>query len=219
MGLGGEEQDYPVPDPTDGCNGPQVLGYNLSGDYENNLPETHATSPPIDCSGKENVHLRFCRWLGVERPAFDTARILVSNDGVNWSLVWENNATIADLDWENVDYDISAVADSQTAVYLRWTMGPTDGGLVYIGWNIDNVEVTATECISWICGDIDGSEEGPNVADLTYLVDYLFRSGPPPPVMEAANVDGDNGVNIADLTYMVDYLFRGGPAPVCGQAK
>lgn len=67
-----------------------------------------------------------------------------------------------------------------------------------------------------VCGDVDGNGVGPVIADLTYMVDYLFRGGPPPPVMEAANVDGDNGVNIADLTYMVDFLFRGGPAPVCG---
>lgn len=69
--------------------------------------------------------------------------------------------------------------------------------------------------IDYICGDIDGSDENPNIADLTYLVDYLFRGGPPPPVMEAANVDGDDGVNVADLTYLVNYLFRGGPAPIC----
>lgn len=66
-----------------------------------------------------------------------------------------------------------------------------------------------------ICGDIDADGSGPNVADLTYLVDYLFRGGPPPPVMDAANVDGDNGINVADLTFLVDYLFRGGPEPVC----
>lgn len=69
---------------------------------------------------------------------------------------------------------------------------------------------------SFICGDVDANGAGPNIGDLTYLVDYLFRGGPPPPVPEAANVDGDNGVNVADLTYMVDYLFRGGPAPICG---
>jgi hypothetical protein len=51
------------------------------------------------------------------------------------------------------------------------------------------------------------------VADLTYLVDYLFRNGPAPPLMEKADVNADNYVNIADLTYLVDYLFRSGPAP------
>jgi hypothetical protein len=65
------------------------------------------------------------------------------------------------------------------------------------------------------CGDINGSGSGPNVADLTYLVDFLFRSGPPPPDMDKANVDGNNGVNIADLTFLVDYLFRSGPDPIC----
>jgi len=66
-----------------------------------------------------------------------------------------------------------------------------------------------------ICGDINDDQLGPNVADLTYLVAYLFLGGPPPPIMEAANVNGIGNVNIADLTYLVAYLFQSGPAPVC----
>jgi hypothetical protein len=67
----------------------------------------------------------------------------------------------------------------------------------------------------FICGNINGSGQYPDVSDLTYFIDYFFRGGPPPVVMEAANVDGNNGVNVADLTYLVDYLFRGGPSPNC----
>lgn len=52
-----------------------------------------------------------------------------------------------------------------------------------------------------------------NVADLTYLVDFLFTGGPPPSIMVAADLDGNCAVNIADLTYLVDYLFAGGPRP------
>ncbi len=52
-----------------------------------------------------------------------------------------------------------------------------------------------------------------NVADLTYLVDYLFSGGPPPPCMEEGDVDGSGGINVADVTYLVDFLFFGGPPP------
>ncbi len=72
------------------------------------------------------------------------------------------------------------------------------------------------DACDFICGDVDGSGGSANVADLTYLVDYLYFYGPPPPTMGAADVDGSGGdPNIADLTYLVDYLFFGGPAPIC----
>ncbi len=66
-----------------------------------------------------------------------------------------------------------------------------------------------------ICGDVDVSGGEPNVADLTFLVDYLFLAGPPPPVMEAANVDGKGGINVVDVSYLADYLFFDGPDPDC----
>jgi hypothetical protein len=65
----------------------------------------------------------------------------VSNDGSNWTLVWENGGEIDDTQWTQVEYDISAVADGQPTVYLRWSMGPTDGSWVYCGWNIDDIEI------------------------------------------------------------------------------
>ncbi len=66
----------------------------------------------------------------------------------------------------------------------------------------------------WVlAGDMDGEPEL-NVADLTYLVDYLFKGGPPPVPLKAGDLDECIGdINVADLSYLVDYLFRGGPAP------
>ena len=59
-----------------------------------------------------------------------------------------------------------------------------------------------------------------DVADLSYMVDYLFKGGPPPPCTEEGNVDAIIGIggpiDVADLSYLVDYLFKGGAAPpVC----
>jgi hypothetical protein len=71
-------------------------------------------------------------------------------------------------------------------------------------------------CCVGIRGNVDfDTDDQVNVADLTYLVDYLFRGGLPPECIEEANVDGDpdENINVADLTYLVDYLFRGGPSP------
>jgi len=69
-------------------------------------------------------------------------------------------------------------------------------------------------CVVPTRGNVDGDVyDQINVADLTYLVDYLFRGGPPPPCPEEGDVNGDDNTNVADLTYLVDYLFRGGPPP------
>jgi len=47
-----------------------------------------------------------------------------------------------------MDLDISDVADDQATVYLRWTMGTTDQGWQYCGWNIDDIEIFALDGFS-----------------------------------------------------------------------
>ncbi len=81
-----------------------------------------------------------------------------------------------------------------------------------------DIQVGQTCCVNR--GNVDAviGAGGPiDVADLSYLVDYLFRGGPPPPCTEEGNVDGVVGaggpIDVADLSYLVDFLFRGGPAP------
>jgi hypothetical protein len=69
-------------------------------------------------------------------------------------------------------------------------------------------------CVAPIRGNVDGDPtEAINIADLTFLVDFLFRNGYPLPCAEEGDIDGNGSVNIADLTSLVDYLFRNGPAP------
>ncbi|MCH8027401.1 MAG: hypothetical protein IID63_04690 [candidate division Zixibacteria bacterium] len=68
---------------------------------------------------------------------------------------------------------------------------------------------------SYICGDANGDGTPGNILDLTFLVDRIFRGGPPSDPPEAAdfNCDGFYG-NILDLTIIVDFVFRGGD-PLC----
>ncbi len=144
---GGSGGQYGGPDPTTGFTGNNVYGYNLYGDYPNDLPEKHLTSTAIDCSGMYQSKLRFQRWLGVENPEYDHAYVRVSGDGINWVDVWTNSTEITDYSWVQQELDISSVADNQSMVYLRWTMGPTDGGWQYCGWNIDDIELWAIEVV------------------------------------------------------------------------
>ena len=139
-GQGGQ---FGWPDPATGYTGPNVYGYNLSGDYSNNIPEHHLTTATLDCTDRTGVTVTFRRWLGVERPYYDHAYLRASNDGSNWLTVWENAHEVADDTWVRQTFDISNVADNKSSVYLRWTMGPTDGGWTYCGWNIDDLRILA----------------------------------------------------------------------------
>ena len=79
---------------------------------------------------------------------------------------------------------------------------------------VDMVELIGCCNDDGIRGDADYSGGSPNVADLTYLVNYLFFGGPTPPCFEEADVNCDGSINVADLTYLVDYLFMGGAQPM-----
>ena len=76
--------------------------------------------------------------------------------------------------------------------------------------------VALTLGLDFVCGDVDGSGGfGPDIADLVYLVNYMFNWGPTPPDMTAANIDGQPGITITDLIFLVDFMFNGGSEPIC----
>jgi subtilisin-like proprotein convertase family protein len=72
-------------DPTSGFTGANVYGYNLAGDYPNNMGTTqYLTTTAMDCSTVVGARLRFQRWLGVESASFDHVNVQVSNNGTTW---------------------------------------------------------------------------------------------------------------------------------------
>ncbi|MHC4401514.1 MAG: reprolysin-like metallopeptidase, partial [Planctomycetota bacterium] len=133
---------YGYPDPAAGHTGSNVVGYNLSGDYAADITATQwATTPAIDCSLYENVTLSYDSWLNVRSLVYDDVRVEVSNDGSNWTAVWQNPASnVTAYTWSRETLDISSVADRQATVYIRWGLGPT-GNVPYSGWNLDDVLV------------------------------------------------------------------------------
>jgi len=131
-------------DPKSGYTGENVIGFEIEGDYTDNITETrYATTGPINCDRYKNIRLSFQRWLGVESP-YDYANIQVSNDGTNWIDLWTTGLYhVSDDNWQSVDYAVpSSIGDGQPTVYFRWGIGPTDESVTYPGWNIDDVRVT-----------------------------------------------------------------------------
>jgi FG-GAP repeat/Dockerin type I domain len=63
----------------------------------------------------------------------------------------------------------------------------------------------------------DGNNSGiTNIGDVTWLISYIFRNGPPPACNDEADFNGDNEINIQDVVDGINRIFWGGSPPVCG---
>ncbi|SYZ72151.1 exported hypothetical protein [Candidatus Zixiibacteriota bacterium] len=54
-----------------------------------------------------------------------------------------------------------------------------------------------------------------NIVDISYLINYLYKSGPPPPCMDEADCHLDCVINIIDVSCMINFIYKSGPIPVC----
>jgi glucose/arabinose dehydrogenase len=98
------------------------------------------------------------------------------------------------------------------------SFGQDNAGEIYIvdqGGEIFKIvpDGVASGCSS-ICGDTDGSGTI-NLLDISYLINYLYRSGPAPLNLNDADVNHSGTINILDIAFLINYLYKSGPAPVC----
>ncbi len=161
-----------------------IIGYNIGGCYQQNLPETNLTSPAFDCTGFDHVFIDFYRFLGVERAIWDHASIRVSTNGSTWTTVWENtDSDIWDFLWTHKNYDISPLAVGQSMVYIRFVMGAISSpSIVDCGWNIDDFTLIGANLNGFLAGtvtdDMDAPIEGAVVTAIeTGLTATTFANG------------------------------------------
>jgi aminopeptidase N len=63
-----------------------------------------------------------------------------------------------------------------------------------------------------ICGDFN-DDQNMDVADVVYLINYIFVDGPKPSPFETVDVNCDDKIGIQDIIYIINFLFRSGPEP------
>jgi hypothetical protein len=132
-------------EPAAGYTGTKILGYRLASPYYIGAYSSgYATTVAINCAGYTNVALRFHAWLGIWGSGYgDHADIEVSTNGTTWATVWASSSGDPNGCWTERRYNISAWANNQPTVYVRWRMEAGQYGSQYahVGWNIDDFYV------------------------------------------------------------------------------
>jgi hypothetical protein len=62
------------------------------------------------------------------------------------------------------------------------------------------------------CGDANG-DNLINVGDVVFIINYVFRGGPPPDPICSGDANGDGEANVGDGVFQLNFIFNGGPTP------
>lgn len=77
----------------------------------------------------------------------------------------------------------------------------------------DTLQITVTACLAK-AGDANSSNQV-NLADIIFVVNYVFKSGTAPSPLCRGDANGSSGApNLTDIIYLVNRIFKGGPPPV-----
>jgi hypothetical protein len=78
------------------------------------------------------------------------------------------------------------------------------------GWGI--IDLLAAINYEFVSGDTnrDGKTD---IADVVFLINYLFNAGYAPDPFYKGNVNCDDEINVVDAVYLINYLFKDGPKP------
>ena len=130
--------------------------------------------------------------------------------------------------WLLVEKTAGILAQNQAdTIRCRFLTDNLDTGIYYAGIFItgndpdpaDNpwiipVELTISGGSAYTCGDIN-HDEIINILDISNLLRYLYKGGPPPEPLNIADVNSDAIINVLDATYMINFLYKAGPDLDC----
>jgi subtilisin family serine protease/glutamine cyclotransferase len=174
------------------------------------------TGPVLDINGAGVLH-------------FELGNLFVGSS-VNITTIFGAGNSLTDLQevidrghefryWLSIDPVFGCIApDSNMSVYTSFDsrdmkVGDYYADIVVLSTDPDESEISIPIHLAVKGrGDVNADFDV-TIADVVYLINYLFKSGPPPEPLLTGDVNCDEEIDIVDAVYIVNYLFKGGPPP------
>ncbi|MCK5124859.1 MAG: hypothetical protein KAR42_01245 [candidate division Zixibacteria bacterium] len=133
-----------------------------------------------------------------------TIQLLSVNNGTGEATVEDNGDGTCNIKYITPLADVGQQVEIVVAAYdeVCFTTEPSQNFTLKI------------DVIDFVAGDFNGDVQA-NLGDVVYMVNYIFRGGPPPVDLACSDVNNDCEVNIGDGIFVINYIFRGGPVPTC----
>jgi hypothetical protein len=155
--------------------------------------------------------------------------------GVNWVReIWPQSGWIIEHLWEILEWnpwDMNPYYDQPTYVGMMltdypFTLAPHERYRnEYIIWAYDKTNPVnglnfgrflyrLMQSEGYFRGNVN-SDDNLNIADVIYMVNYLFKNGPGLfPLDDQGDVNSDNKTSVSDAIYLINYLFKTGVPPI-----
>jgi hypothetical protein len=100
--------------------------------------------------------------------------------------------------------------------------GPPADSIFVDTFSITKVDTALTRIINGSitirpCGDANNDNKT-NLLDISFIINYLYRQGPAPNPIQAADVDKNGTTNLLDVSAIINFLYRGGEPLGCPDA-
>ncbi len=121
-------------------------------------------------------------------------------------------------------FDTTSLDRSSVTVYTGVYYIPDNGTnrSNMVGWwpcknppcvSAPDIDLAISVLVATTPGDADNNTSF-NVADVNYMLAWIFTGGSGPPIRNDADANGDCVLNIADVTYMIANIFNSGSLPL-----